>query len=90
MTELRVVQIGLPLRGRPILLITHMITDRIGLQSCSVLLLLHICLEILRDYKYCLGLKVEVTVELGHRVKSQCLYSSSDTLSQLPMNFHRN
>ena len=26
-------QIGLPLRGRPILLITHMITDRIGLHS---------------------------------------------------------
>ena len=24
------------------------------------------------DYKYCLGLKVEATVELGHRVKSQC------------------
>ena len=30
-------QIGLPLRGRPILLITRMITDRIGLHSegCS-------------------------------------------------------
>ena len=26
-------QIGLPLRGRPILLITRMITDRIGLHS---------------------------------------------------------
>ena len=26
-------QIGLPLRGRPILLITRMITDRIGLYS---------------------------------------------------------
>ena len=33
-------QIGLPLRGRPILLITCMITDRIGLHS--VLLQLHI------------------------------------------------
>ena len=33
-------QIGLPLRGRPILLITRMITDRIGLRS--VLLPLHI------------------------------------------------
>ena len=32
-------QIGLPLRGRLILLITRMITDRIGLHS--VLLLLH-------------------------------------------------
>ena len=40
------------------------------------------------DYKYCLGLKVEATVELGHRVKSQ--YSTSDTLSQFPMNIHRN
>ena len=26
-------QIGLPLRGRPVLLISHMITDRIGLHS---------------------------------------------------------
>ena len=31
-----------------------------------------ICLEISSDYKYCLGLKGEATVELGHRVKSQC------------------
>ena len=31
-----------------------------------------ICLEISSDCKYCLGLKVEATVELGHRVKSQC------------------
>ena len=31
-----------------------------------------ICLEISSDYKYCLGLKVEATVGLGHRVKSQC------------------
>ena len=30
-----------------------------------------ICLEMSDDYKYCLGLKVEATVELGHRVKSQ-------------------
>ena len=30
-----------------------------------------ICLEISSDCKYCLGLKVEATVELGHRVKSQ-------------------
>ena len=34
-------QIGLPLRGRPILLITRMITDRTGLHS--VLLPLLIC-----------------------------------------------
>ena len=37
---LEIKQIGLPLHGRPILLITCMITDRIGLQS--VLLPLHI------------------------------------------------
>ena len=47
------------------------------------------------DYKYCLGLKVEATVELGHRVKSQCFrhlenIQVPDTLSQLPMNIHRN
>ena len=33
-------QIGLPLRGRPILLITHMITDRIGLHSVLLPLLI--------------------------------------------------
>ena len=32
-------QIGLPLRGRPILLITLMITDRIGLHSVLLPLL---------------------------------------------------
>ena len=32
-------QIGLPLRGRPILLITRMITDRIGLHSVLLLVL---------------------------------------------------
>ena len=31
-----------------------------------------ICLEISNDCKYCLGLKVEATVERGHRVKSEC------------------
>ena len=30
------------------------------------------CLEITSVGKYRLGLKVEATVELGHRVKSQC------------------
>ena len=30
-------QIGLPLRGRPILLITRMITDRIGRQSTTII-----------------------------------------------------
>ena len=33
-------QIGLPLRGRPILLITRMITDRIGLHSALLPLLI--------------------------------------------------
>ena len=40
MTELRVVQFGLPLRGRPILLITRMITDRIGLHLVLLPLLI--------------------------------------------------
>ena len=31
-----------------------------------------ICLAISNDCKYYLGLKVEATVELRHRVKSQC------------------
>ena len=35
-------QIGLPLRGRPILLITRMITDRIGLHSVLLPLLIHV------------------------------------------------
>ena len=35
-------QIGLPLRGRPILLITRMITDRIGLHSVLLPLLINI------------------------------------------------
>ena len=33
-------QIGLPLRGRPILLITRLITDRIGLHSVLLPLLI--------------------------------------------------
>ena len=41
-------QIGLPLYGRPILLITRMITDRIGLHS--VLLPLFIKLKVVTDY----------------------------------------
>ena len=41
-------QIGLPLRGRPILLITRMITDQIGLHS--VLLPLQITLFFIQNY----------------------------------------
>ena len=39
-------QIGLPLRGRPILLITRMITDRIGLHSVLFPLLI-VCIFII-------------------------------------------
>ena len=35
-------QIGLPLRGRPILLITRMITDQIGLHSVLLPLLIFV------------------------------------------------
>ena len=56
-TELRVVQfvikqIGLPLRGRPILLITRMITNRIGLHSCYHYLLLLLGLLLFFYYYY--------------------------------------
>ena len=40
-------QIGLPLRGRPILLITSMITDRIGLHSVLLPLLIIIIISII-------------------------------------------
>ena len=38
-------QIGLPLRGRPILLITRMITDRIGLHSVLLPLLIIVVVD---------------------------------------------
>ena len=40
-------QIGLPLRGRPILLITRMITDRIGLHSVLLPVLIIIIIIII-------------------------------------------
>ena len=40
-------QIGLPLRGRPILLITRMITDRTGLHSVLLPLLIIITIIII-------------------------------------------
>ena len=40
-------QIGLPLRGRPILLIIRMITDRIGLHSVLLPLLIIISISII-------------------------------------------
>ena len=45
-------QIGLPLRGRPILLITRMITNRIGLHSCYHYLLLLLGLLLFFYYYY--------------------------------------
>ena len=42
-------QIGLPLRGRPILLITRMITDRIGRHEVLLLLLTNLLLDLLTD-----------------------------------------
>ena len=43
--QLVIKQIGLPLRGRPILLITRMITDRIGLHSVLLPLLINIIIS---------------------------------------------
>ena len=42
-------QIGLPLRGRPILLITRMITDRIGLHSVLLSLLIKFSQSVLKE-----------------------------------------
>ena len=42
-------QIGLPLRGRPILLITRMITDRIGLHSVLLPLLIKFSQSVLKE-----------------------------------------
>ena len=44
-------QIGLPLRGRPILLITRMITDRIGLHSVRLPLLIIIIIALVSSDK---------------------------------------
>ena len=44
-SRLVIKQIGLPLRGRPILLITRMITDRIGLHSVLLPLLINIIIS---------------------------------------------
>ena len=43
-------QIGLPLRGRPILLITRMITDRIGLYSVLLPLLIKKIIFIMNEH----------------------------------------
>ena len=44
-------QIGLPLRGHPILLITCMITDRIGLHSVLLPLLIKLAIVIYHVHK---------------------------------------
>ena len=72
------------------------LTNLLGIARLISLRTQDICLEISSDWKYGLGLKVEATVEFGHRVDEISMlstlrkYSSSDTLSQFPMNIHRN
>ena len=45
----------------------------------------------LKRYKYCLGLKVEAPVELGHRVKSQCFQHLEKQLClQYPDTWNKN
>ena len=51
-------QIGLPLRGRPILLITRMITNRIGLHSVLLPLLIIIFIIIIIIITSDTGIKV--------------------------------
>ena len=50
--KLVIKQIGLPLRGRPILLITRMITDRIGLHSVLLPLLIITMITITQSLNY--------------------------------------
>ena len=75
---------------------SEILTNFLGIARLISLRTQDICLEISSDCKYGLGLKVEATVEFGHRVDEISMlstlrkYSSSDTLSQFPMNIHRN
>ena len=48
-------------------------TNFLGIAHLIPLRTQDICLQISSDCKDCLGLKVEATVEFGHRVKSQCV-----------------
>ena len=60
-------QIGLPLRGRPILLITRMITDRIGLHSVLLPLLTKLITQLiysLVQYMFLLYLNLQLKVTL--------------------------
>ena len=52
---------------------SEILTNFLGIACLIPLRTQDICLEISSDCKYCLGLKVEATVEFGHRVKSQCV-----------------
>ena len=61
-------QIALPLRGRPILLITRMITDRIGLRSVLLPLQIKRFLEI---YLSLLFVLVEETPKVKRKRKKQ-------------------
>ena len=63
-------QIGLPLPGRPILLITRMITDRIGLHSVLLPLLIDKCHSSYLRRKF--NLEQEGTVTLD------CLLMNTD------------
>ena len=52
---------------------SEILINFLGIASLIPLRTQDICLEISSDCKYCLRLKVEATVEFGHRVKSQCV-----------------
>ena len=72
---------------------SEILTNFLGIAGLVPLRTQDISLGISSDCKYCLGLKVEATVERGHRVNvfdTYRKYSSSDTLSQLAMKIHRN
>ena len=52
---------------------SEILINFLGIASLIPLRTQDICLEISSDCKYCHRLKVEATVEFGHRVKSQCV-----------------
>ena len=52
---------------------SEILTNFLGIARLIPLRTQDICLETSSDCKYCIELKVEATVEFGHRVKSQCV-----------------
>ena len=52
---------------------SEILTSFLGIGCLIPLRTKDICLAVSNDCKYCLGLKVEATVEPGLRVKSQCV-----------------